>query len=40
MFTVTEFDTDYENILKPIQLGENQFPMLALDACTFINESS
>jgi len=38
MFSVPEFDTRYENILKPIKLGLNQFPTLAEDMCIFINE--
>jgi len=38
MFTVNEFDVRYENLLKPIKLGLNQFPKIALDMCIFINE--
>jgi hypothetical protein len=38
MFSVNEYDDRYENILKPIKLGLNQFPMLAKDMCIIINE--
>jgi len=38
MFNVQEFDVRYENILKPIKLGLNQFPMLAKDMCIITNE--
>jgi len=39
MFTVNEFDVRYDNLLKPIQLGLTQFPVLAADMCIFINEA-
>jgi len=39
MFTVNEFDIRYDNLLKPIQLGLNQFPTIAIDMCIFINEA-
>lgn len=29
----------YENKLRPIQLGYNQFPMLSIEMCRFFNES-
>jgi len=38
MFNVNEYDTRYENILKPIKIGLNQFPALAKDMCIIINE--
>jgi len=39
MFTVNEFDIRYDNLLKPVQLGLNQFPAIAIDMCIFINEA-
>jgi len=40
MFNVEEFDIRYENILKPIKLGLNQFPMIAKDMCIITNEAN
>lgn len=37
-FITEEFDTDYENILRPIKLGYTQFPVLLIDVCSYINE--
>ena len=30
--------TDDDNLVRPISLGNNQFPVLSIDATTFINE--
>jgi len=38
MFTVNEFESRYDNLLKPIKLGLNQFPVLAPDMCIYVNE--
>lgn len=38
MFTKEDFELDYENTMRPIKLGMNQFPVLALENCVFINE--
>ena len=37
-YTKEEYGTYIDNILRPIELGFNQFPALALDMCTFENE--
>lgn len=37
-YTEEDFELDYENTLRPIKLGLNQFPVLALDNCSFVNE--
>lgn len=39
MFSVQEYDVRYDNLLKPIKLGLNQFPALAKDMCIFVNEA-
>lgn len=37
-YTREEYGTTVDNILKPIQLGYNQFPMITIDYCTISNE--
>lgn len=38
MFTESTFEQDYDNVLRPIKLGLNQFPVLSLNNSVFINE--
>lgn len=38
MFTKDEFTLDYSNTMRPIELGLNQFPVLSIENCVFINE--
>ena len=38
MFTTTPHDSDFYNILRPIKLGFNQFPILSTNNCIFLNE--
>lgn len=37
-YTKESYGTYIDNILRPIELGFNQFPALAIDLCTFENE--
>jgi len=37
-YTVEEYSLDFDNIIRPIELGFNQFPMLSAENCLFINE--
>ncbi len=37
-YTKESYNTYIDNILRPIELGFNQFPTLAIDMCTFENE--
>lgn len=37
-YTVESLDVDYANVLRPIKLGLNQFPVIVTDNCIFINE--
>lgn len=37
-YTVDEYMVDFDNILRPIKIGYNQFPMLAAENCLFVNE--
>lgn len=37
-YTVDELSSNYNNLLRPIKLGYNQFPILLDEACQYLNE--
>ena len=37
-YTVNDLSSNFENILRPIKLGLNQFPVLESNLCAFFNE--
>lgn len=39
MFVDDSYSLDYYNVMRPIKIGLNQFPALAIDNCVFINEN-
>jgi hypothetical protein len=39
MYTEEEYSSEYDNILRPIQLKHDQFPVLLDELCSFIKEN-